>query len=240
MGATASRGGRGREPRDPPSSSYARGTSGKTRRMLCATGRAGAPAGRWRCHEAALETAGMEPPWARPGDMENRAPSPYTAAMSHAAEGRWLVLHEPLACVGRLGAPHHREPERSPSPQRRANRWQSTAYSRGRRHSRWTATPDGPLTPRRGIMRPSITRALCCIARATPRKRLRKPPQMWSLARSSRRIGIINPHSSGFSGGEVQAHTDNLLHIPSDLVVDQWASVSESSSHRDYLFLHGV
>jgi len=31
-----------------------------------------------------------------------------------------------------------------------------------------------------------------------------------------------------------------LLHIPSDLVVDQWTWDGESSSHRDFLFLHDV
>src|SRR2546422_657009 len=30
------------------------------------------------------------------------------------------------------------------------------------------------------------------------------------------------------------------VHIPADLVVDQWASDGESSSHRDCLYLHGV
>ncbi len=29
-------------------------------------------------------------------------------------------------------------------------------------------------------------------------------------------------------------------HIPSDVVVDQWASDGESSSHRDFLFLQDV
>ena len=32
----------------------------------------------------------------------------------------------------------------------------------------------------------------------------------------------------------------SFFHIPSDLVVDQWASDGESSSHRDFLFLQEV
>jgi hypothetical protein len=32
----------------------------------------------------------------------------------------------------------------------------------------------------------------------------------------------------------------NWPHIPSDLVVDQWSSEGENSSHRDFLFLHDV
>jgi NMT1-like family len=34
------------------------------------------------------------------------------------------------------------------------------------------------------------------------------------------------------------AATGGKLHIPSDLVVDQWTWDGESSSHRDFLFLH--
>ena len=33
---------------------------------------------------------------------------------------------------------------------------------------------------------------------------------------------------------------DRNFHIPSDLVVDQWASDGERSSHRGFLFLHDV
>jgi hypothetical protein len=32
----------------------------------------------------------------------------------------------------------------------------------------------------------------------------------------------------------------NNNHIPADLVVDQWAADGESSSHREFLFLHDV
>ena len=32
----------------------------------------------------------------------------------------------------------------------------------------------------------------------------------------------------------------NIFHIPPNYVVDQWASDMESSSHRDFLFLHHV
>jgi len=34
--------------------------------------------------------------------------------------------------------------------------------------------------------------------------------------------------------------TNELFHIPSNLVVDQWASDGESRSHRDFLVLHDV
>jgi hypothetical protein len=37
------------------------------------------------------------------------------------------------------------------------------------------------------------------------------------------------------------AHAESTkMHIPSDLVIDQWVSNVESSSPRDFLFLHDL
>jgi hypothetical protein len=38
---------------------------------------------------------------------------------------------------------------------------------------------------------------------------------------------------------DIVVETD-IFHIPSNLVVDQWASDGESRSHRDFLVLHDV
>src|SRR5712691_8683221 len=40
--------------------------------------------------------------------------------------------------------------------------------------------------------------------------------------------------------GPEQVRAYQLFHIPSDLVVNQWASDVESGSHRDFLFQHSV
>src|SRR6266571_632552 len=48
------------------------------------------------------------------------------------------------------------------------------------------------------------------------------------------------PIATGFVESTVNEVVSKRFHIPSDLVVNQWASDVESSSHRDFLGLHSV
>jgi hypothetical protein len=41
-------------------------------------------------------------------------------------------------------------------------------------------------------------------------------------------------------GLDNSGNIEGIFHIPSDLVVDQWASDIESNSHLDFLLLHDV
>jgi hypothetical protein len=52
-------------------------------------------------------------------------------------------------------------------------------------------------------------------------------------------IGLINPMLEHVEA-ESRRISGDKFHIPSNLVVDQWASDGESRSHRDFLVLHDV